>query len=133
MYGPSTTDQTSRRVSSSRSTSTSRTVAPVKNVTIRSRPSRRVSTTNPGTSRRCGAPQSRSAAHTSSGWALIVISLEPVGKGVHAGAGGGGAERGWPQRGLGCGWSGLIRASRLVMIMTVAQYTIASWCSGRRS
>ncbi len=38
-----------------------------------------------------------------------------------------------PQRGLGCGWSGLIRASRLVMIMTVAQYTIASWCSGRRS
>jgi hypothetical protein len=38
--------------------------------------------------------------------------LEPVGKGVHAGVRSGGAGRGFPQRGLGCGWSGFfIRAS----------------------
>ena len=72
---PSTIVQTRRRLSSSRSISTSRATAPLKNVTSLSSPSSSVSTTKPGTSRWCTAPQSRSASQTSSGEASIFLSL----------------------------------------------------------
>jgi hypothetical protein len=58
-----------------RSIRRSRATAPLKNVTIRSLPSRRVPTAKPGTRRSCRAPQSHSALQTSSGSASIVLSL----------------------------------------------------------
>src|SRR5687767_4365574 len=48
---------------------------PLPKVTIRASGSSCVSTTNPGTSRVCRAPISRIAAQTSSGRALVSISL----------------------------------------------------------
>src|SRR5712671_4918428 len=42
---------------------------------MRASPSSRASITNPGASRWCTAPKSRTAAQTSSGWASIAISL----------------------------------------------------------
>ena len=48
---------------------------PLPKVTTRAPGSRRVAMTNPGTRRVCKAPISRIAAHTSSGRALLSISL----------------------------------------------------------
>src|SRR5262249_904948 len=72
---PPRADQASRRASSSRSTMSSRTIMPLPKVTTRASASRRVSTTNPGTSRVCSAPTSRTAAQTFSALVSSAISL----------------------------------------------------------
>src|SRR6266852_3159340 len=55
------------------STSSSRATAPLKKVTIRTSPSERASTTNPGASRSWTAPKSRNASQTASGDASMTI------------------------------------------------------------
>ena len=67
--------QTNLLATSSRSTIGSRTSMPLANVTTLASDSRRVAITNPGTSRVCRAPTSRIAAQTSSGSAVVSISL----------------------------------------------------------
>src|SRR5262245_796604 len=72
---PPTTDQTSRRPSSSTSTIRSRATTPLPKVTILASSSSRVSTTKPGTRRVCRAPTSRTTSQTFSGRASTRISL----------------------------------------------------------
>src|SRR5262245_17867367 len=74
VIAPPTTDQTSRRAWSSRSTISSRATMPLPKVTTRAPSSSRTSVTKPGASLRWTAPTSRSAAHASSGSVSIQIS-----------------------------------------------------------